>query len=170
LSNKVSAAQILLGPFCRDPPCPDSDAEAKNAMSSSPEPAQQTARGVKRRKLRKGTHSCWECKRRKMKCVLDPRAVADGVCIGCRRRGTKCVGQEFPGPEEDDGFQFAGTALSDTHISPDSGRVTVGDGGFPTPSSPPPAATELDSLAFYRSKLLGVRIFIFIFAYPFSSF
>ncbi|KAE8345171.1 hypothetical protein BDV24DRAFT_160007 [Aspergillus arachidicola] len=28
---------------------------------------------AKRRKVRKGTHSCWECKRRKMKCRFDPR-------------------------------------------------------------------------------------------------
>lgn len=48
----------------------------------------------KRKKLRRGTHSCWECKRRKMKCVFD--SPDDAVCVGCDRRLTKCVSQEFP--------------------------------------------------------------------------
>lgn len=49
---------------------------------------------IKRRKLRKGTHSCWECKRRKLRCLYDQKSTA--ICIGCRRRGTKCVSQVFP--------------------------------------------------------------------------
>lgn len=49
----------------------------------------------KRRKVRKGTHSCWECKRRKMKCRFDPR-IASTSCNGCRRRGSPCISQEFP--------------------------------------------------------------------------
>ncbi|EXJ80946.1 hypothetical protein A1O3_07234 [Capronia epimyces CBS 606.96] len=48
----------------------------------------------KRKKIRRGTRSCWECKRRKMKCVFD--SPTDAVCIACQRRGTKCVSQEFP--------------------------------------------------------------------------
>jgi hypothetical protein len=45
----------------------------------------------RRRSLRKGTHSCWECKRRKEKCSFD-----DGdICTGCVRRGTECVSQRF---------------------------------------------------------------------------
>ncbi|KAH8900230.1 hypothetical protein GQ53DRAFT_622065, partial [Thozetella sp. PMI_491] len=54
----------------------------------------------KKRKLRKGTHSCWECKRRKIRCTFG----RDGhiACISCRRRGTACLSQEFPeGSEED---------------------------------------------------------------------
>lgn len=43
------------------------------------------------RKLRKGTHSCWECKRRKARCAFSPSD--DSVCVGCRRRGTKCLDQ-----------------------------------------------------------------------------
>lgn len=45
-------------------------------------------------KLRKGTHSCWECKRRKMRCAF--LAPDTGTCSACRRRGSKCVSQEFP--------------------------------------------------------------------------
>lgn len=50
---------------------------------------------VKRRRLRKGTHSCWHCKKRKVKCVPDP-LVDGGPCDECRRRGSRCVGQECP--------------------------------------------------------------------------
>lgn len=50
---------------------------------------------VKRRRLRKGTHSCWQCKKRKVKCIPDPLADG-GPCDECRRRGSRCVGQECP--------------------------------------------------------------------------
>ena len=49
---------------------------------------------AKRRKVRKGTRSCWECRRRKEKCTF--QLSTDTICIRCRRRGAKCVGQEFP--------------------------------------------------------------------------
>lgn len=52
---------------------------------------------AKRRKLRKGTHSCWECKHRKMKCVLGPNATTP--CNGCLRRGSNCISQEIPEDE-----------------------------------------------------------------------
>ncbi|CAG9984991.1 unnamed protein product [Clonostachys byssicola] len=47
----------------------------------------------KRRKIRKGTQSCWECKRRKIRCTF--ATPADTTCDGCRSRRTKCVSQEF---------------------------------------------------------------------------
>jgi hypothetical protein len=47
---------------------------------------------AKRRKVRKGTHSCWECRRRKAKCVF--ASPDDTVCTPCARRHTRCVGQE----------------------------------------------------------------------------
>lgn len=59
-------------------------------MSSEPSP--------KRRKVRKGTHSCWECRRRKEKCTFGSSA---DVCIKCHRRGTKCVAQELPDEASD---------------------------------------------------------------------
>lgn len=49
---------------------------------------------AKRRKIRKGTRSCWECKRRKVRCNFNTEA--DTICIGCRRRGTHCLSQEYP--------------------------------------------------------------------------
>lgn len=57
-------------------------------------PEQEQHRQVKRRKLRKGTHSCWECKRRKMRCIFVPPETA--TCNACRRRGSKCVSQDLP--------------------------------------------------------------------------
>ncbi|KAJ5199152.1 hypothetical protein N7491_000288 [Penicillium cf. griseofulvum] len=48
-------------------------------------------RAAKRRKVRKGTHSCWECRRRKVKCTFS--SPGDAICITCHRRGTKCISQ-----------------------------------------------------------------------------
>lgn len=48
----------------------------------------------KRRKVRKGTQSCWECKRRKVRCIF--LANSDTICQNCRRRGTACNSQEYP--------------------------------------------------------------------------
>jgi hypothetical protein len=53
---------------------------------------------AKRRKIRKGTKSCWECKKRKMKCAYaDSSSPSDAevICVGCQQRGSKCVSQEF---------------------------------------------------------------------------
>lgn len=61
-------------------------------MEGPPSISQQ-ARDHKRRKIRKGTQSCWECKRRKIRCTFFQGST---VCDGCVRRGTGCVGQELP--------------------------------------------------------------------------
>ncbi|CAI7643491.1 unnamed protein product [Penicillium pancosmium] len=47
---------------------------------------------IKRRKLRKGTFSCWECKRRKRRCERDLNAT---ICLSCQRHGVSCISQEF---------------------------------------------------------------------------
>ena len=49
---------------------------------------------TKRRKIRKGTQSCWECRRRKVRCIF--AAPTDRICDNCNRRGTTCIGQEHP--------------------------------------------------------------------------
>ncbi|RYC55431.1 hypothetical protein CHU98_g10774 [Xylaria longipes] len=56
---------------------------------------------TKRRKVRKGTRSCWECKRRKIRCVFG--AASNTVCMGCRRRGSSCISQEFSEDELSEG-------------------------------------------------------------------
>ncbi|KAH8681967.1 hypothetical protein BX600DRAFT_429867 [Xylariales sp. PMI_506] len=52
----------------------------------------------KRRKLRKGTFSCWECKRRKVRC--DFKQSSNTECVTCERYGVPCVRQEFLDPAE----------------------------------------------------------------------
>lgn len=49
---------------------------------------------AKRRRIRKGTRSCWECKRRKVRCSYSTPSAS--VCIGCDRRGSSCVSQAYP--------------------------------------------------------------------------
>lgn len=66
-------------------------------------------RSLKRRKTRKGTRSCWECKRRKVKCTY--ASPAEGICVGCARRCLDCVGQEFP--EQDPGPSPKGRLVGD---------------------------------------------------------
>lgn len=46
----------------------------------------------KRRKIRKGTFSCWECKHRKKRCEEVPGSTS---CILCQRHGLPCSSQEF---------------------------------------------------------------------------
>ncbi|KAL2844116.1 hypothetical protein BJY01DRAFT_190654 [Aspergillus pseudoustus] len=43
------------------------------------------------RKVRKGTHSCRECRRRKVRCTF--ASARDTICITCHRRGTQCISQ-----------------------------------------------------------------------------
>jgi hypothetical protein len=49
---------------------------------------------AKRRKVRKGTQSCWECKKRKVRCIWS--LPSNDTCDNCTRRKTTCVSQEFP--------------------------------------------------------------------------
>ncbi|KAK6361030.1 hypothetical protein TWF730_007145 [Orbilia blumenaviensis] len=54
---------------------------------------EKTSRIQKKRKVRKGTQSCWECKRRKIRCTF--AAPRNSTCDGCKSRQTKCIGQEY---------------------------------------------------------------------------
>ncbi|PYH67524.1 uncharacterized protein BO88DRAFT_465256 [Aspergillus vadensis CBS 113365] len=49
---------------------------------------------AKRKKVRKGTKSCWECKRRKVRCIFS--SSSNAICDNCRRRGSRCISQELP--------------------------------------------------------------------------
>jgi hypothetical protein len=63
----------------------------------------------RRRSLRKGTHSCWACKRRKEKCSYE-----DGdMCTGCLRRGTRCVSQRFA---DNEATQATTATATDTRL------------------------------------------------------
>ncbi|KAK4152462.1 hypothetical protein C8A00DRAFT_16213 [Chaetomidium leptoderma] len=61
---------------------------------SPPADGEELERPRKKLKVRKGTRSCWECKRRKVRCTF--ARPADSLCNGCRRRATPCISQEFP--------------------------------------------------------------------------
>lgn len=52
---------------------------------SGPEPI------LRRRKIRKGTFSCWECKHRKKRCELVPGSIS---CVFCQRHGLACTSQD----------------------------------------------------------------------------
>ena len=85
-------------------------ADANLSSYKFPSAAGETS---ERRKVRKGTQSCWECKRRKVRCTL--AAPRDVACEGCKRRGTLCVSQEFA---------YVGTSTSSTRQVGDRlGRV-----------------------------------------------
>lgn len=64
---------------------------ASDPIYESPDPGNAE---IRRRKIRKGTRSCWECKRRKTRCTFS--TPSDLMCIGCRRRGTNCLSQDHP--------------------------------------------------------------------------
>ncbi|PVH97793.1 hypothetical protein DM02DRAFT_616265 [Periconia macrospinosa] len=50
-----------------------------------------------RKKMRKGTHSCFECRRRKIRCIFPPDN--PDVCSECFARGSRCVDQEHADPD-----------------------------------------------------------------------
>ncbi|EGE04805.1 hypothetical protein TEQG_03978 [Trichophyton equinum CBS 127.97] len=45
-----------------------------------------------RKKMRKGTKSCYECRRRKIRCTYAP--TRPGICNECHARGSSCIDQE----------------------------------------------------------------------------
>jgi hypothetical protein len=48
---------------------------------------------LKRRKVRRGTQNCWECRRRKIRCTY--AVPTDSVCDGCKSRRLRCISQIF---------------------------------------------------------------------------
>ncbi|EKG14597.1 hypothetical protein MPH_08227 [Macrophomina phaseolina MS6] len=62
---------------------------------SSSESAVRDA-GVRKR-MRKGTHSCFECRRRKIRCIFSDDH--PGECTECFARGSRCIDQEHADPE-----------------------------------------------------------------------
>ncbi|CRL29067.1 Fungal transcriptional regulatory protein, N-terminal [Penicillium camemberti] len=82
----------------------------------------------KRRKVRKGTHSCWECRQRKVKCTFS--SLDDAICINCHRRGTKCTSQAvLDGPEmaESDTGDAEQDAVINTRLVGESGVCSQPD-------------------------------------------
>lgn len=67
---------------------------ARPGPRGRPSPSPGVSPEPPRKKVRKGTRSCWECKRRKIRCIFT--GPTDLVCGECRRRRTACISQEFP--------------------------------------------------------------------------
>lgn len=109
---------------------------------------------VKRRRFRKGTHSCWQCKKRKVKCI--PDSLADGgACDGCRRRGSHCVGQECP---EDASLPATPTP------NPDHSTIgktsTCDQSGYRNGLAGPVSTASLyPSLPYFKTRAVGARPF-----------
>lgn len=76
-----------------------------------------------RRKVRKGTHSCRECRRRKVKCIY---ATPDNAsCIVCERRGAQCISQ-CDSPALGDAVDKTGRARAKAKANVDD-RLLAGD-------------------------------------------
>lgn len=108
---------------------------------------------AKRRKVRKGTHSCWECKRRKMKCRFDP-CIASTSCNGCRRRGSPCVSQEFPEDLENVLMRIGTTSSDGTFFD---GRTRPATPCERTDRILTPVSTIIEPSQYYKSP--EVRLF-----------
>lgn len=107
----------------------------------------------KRRKVRKGTHSCWECKRRKMKCRFNPR-IASTSCDGCRQRGSPCISQEFPEDPENVPMNIGTTSGAGT---PFDGRTRPATPGARTDRILSPVSTITETSPYHKSP--EVRLF-----------
>lgn len=84
-------------------------------------------RTAKRGKVRKGTHSCWECRRRKVKCTF--ASAKDTICITCHRRGAKCVGQtDFLVPDNNTNLATQKAAPGDLLVGVAGGNSEPGFG------------------------------------------
>ncbi|KAI0201940.1 hypothetical protein F4808DRAFT_89139 [Astrocystis sublimbata] len=73
--------------------------------SDAPEP--------KRRKVRKGTRSCWECRRRKIRCLYSSGNAS--ICVNCESRGSNCLSQEFADDQD--------VSIPDRRVTQRLGRV-----------------------------------------------
>ncbi|PGH17666.1 hypothetical protein AJ79_01028 [Helicocarpus griseus UAMH5409] len=60
--------------------------------STAPSTPPESYQSHSRRKMRKGTKSCFECRRRKIRCTYDPER--PNLCNECYTKGTACIDQE----------------------------------------------------------------------------
>ncbi|PTB64990.1 hypothetical protein BBK36DRAFT_1169775 [Trichoderma citrinoviride] len=79
------------------------------------------------RKMRKGTRSCAECRRRKTRCVFSP---GEPVCVLCKSRDGRCIEQGY----EDVGL--LDPRSSAPRKSPTNGKTSQGRNGISTDQPP----------------------------------
>lgn len=65
---------------------------ASNSPQGHHAPGSDHGQGPPRKKMRKGTRSCIECRRRKIKCTFEPGRTS--ICNECFARGSTCIDQE----------------------------------------------------------------------------
>jgi hypothetical protein len=136
--------------FTDDPPLPFSAGAGRHSQGqdapAGPHQSDTADSEAKRRKIRKGTRSCWECKRRKIRCTFTSHR--DTVCIGCRRRSTKCVSQEFPeeASAPADRSRFMGDRIVRVEALVEQLVKTVGAGAGHAPETLPGNNEDLTSV------------------------
>jgi hypothetical protein len=121
---------------------------------------------AKRRKLRKGTRSCWECKHRKVRCTF--ASATDATCITCRRRGARCLGQELPeevGRIEDGAGRISRVEALlenlvkkiDHNVAKDRRQSTSGERRTYDPAvlTPAPSSNTASTVSLHESSLVG---------------
>ncbi|KAF2824719.1 hypothetical protein CC86DRAFT_295670 [Ophiobolus disseminans] len=113
----------------------------------------------RKRNLRKGTHSCWACKRRKEKCTFGDNS---DVCTGCLRRGTRCVSQRFADNEAAQATAVTRTRLQHiedmvAQLASQTQSQSQRQTGPPT-SAPPIAVAETSTGSSQTALPLGLAV------------
>ncbi|CCT73119.1 uncharacterized protein FFUJ_12670 [Fusarium fujikuroi IMI 58289] len=78
-----------------------------SATAAAPRAMSQSV--TARRKMRKGTHSCSECRRRKIKCKFHPGTASP--CIPCAARGSRCLDQRNATPVNESNINTESVSL-----------------------------------------------------------
>jgi hypothetical protein len=81
-----------------------------------------------RNKIRKGVHSCQECRRRKVRCIF--ASTRDTVCITCTRRGSTCQSQANSDDAQSDRVLLTGNNGNASRL-----ETSTGHGASPNDSS-----------------------------------
>ncbi|OQD65082.1 hypothetical protein PENPOL_c006G06294 [Penicillium polonicum] len=129
-----------------------------------------------RKKIRKGTRSCWQCKHRKVRCNY--ASDSDQTCKECLARGLPCRSQELPEPEnprESDRIYLnermarVETLLEKLLIRVDGGGSQQRDSKSPldsvetspessvTPAAATPTADNVPVLSLFDNEALGFQ-------------
>ena len=111
--------------------------------------------GLERRKVRKGTTSCWNCKRRKVRCIF--ASETDKTRSNCQRRRAECVTQDLPDKGRSPAIPL-GRVVKPGMPTPNSDKydLELYSGASPVelPDSQPPELNELRDL----SKILHAQL------------
>ena len=82
--------------------------------------AKSLPRYILSRKIRKGTWSCWQCKRRKIKC--DASLDSNESCTNCKRRNKTCISQKYSATKGLGNERLCAAAKNACATKPSEGR------------------------------------------------